>query len=119
MKNKDLKSELSKLIDNIDDWEAEMEFRGGHFIPAYEAFSVSYVALKEMRAKGLVEYTLDYVNTGGDVMNVAVTPKGYTYIEDERAERNKWIIRTVLVGAGTSIITSVITSLLVSLLAQR
>ncbi|MDR2059512.1 MAG: hypothetical protein LBP66_05180 [Lactococcus lactis] len=119
MKNKELKSELSKLIDDIDDWEAEMELRGGHFIPAHESFTVSYVALKEMRAKGLVEYTMDYANTGGEVMNVSVTPKGYTYIEDEKDERNKWIVRTVLVGAGTSIVTSIITSLVVSLLAQR
>lgn len=59
MNNKKLKVELAKLIDEIDDWEAEMELSGGSFIPAYVYLSVSYPVLKELRAKGLVTFNME------------------------------------------------------------
>ena len=119
MNNKKLKVELAKLIDEIDDCEAEMELSGGSFIPAYVYLSVSYPVLKELRAKGLVTFNMEYLNTGGAIDYVSVTPKGYTYIEDEKSERNKWLIRTVIIGAASSFITSVITSLTINLLLLR
>ena len=118
MKNKELKSELSKLIDEIDKWEEKMQTQGKQFIPAFVEIDISIEVLKALRSKGLVTYIIDY-ETYGDVESVTVTPKGYTYIEDEKDERNKWLIRTVFVGAITSIIVSGFTSLVISWLTQR
>lgn len=119
MKNKILKSELAKLIDEIDDWEAEMEMTGRSFIPASVYISANNQILKELRARELASFDLDYNNDIGNLMNVSVTPKGYTYIEDEKNERNKWLIRTVIIGAFSSFITSIITSLVINLLLLR
>lgn len=119
MKNKELKNELAKLIDEIDDWEAEMEIQGMQFIPAFIYLNISIETLKQLRAKGLVTYTVNYQQFGGEVDTVSITPKGYTYIEDEKSERNKWLIRIVIVGAITSIIVSGFTTLVVQWLTQR
>lgn len=119
MKNKNLKTELAKLIDEIDDWEAEMNLQGKTFIPAYVYLTATYPVLKELRARGLVTFNMEYLNTCGEIDYVSITPKGYTYIEDEKSERNKWLIRTVIIGATSSFITSVITSLTINLLLLR
>lgn len=118
MKTKELKSELSKLIDEIDEREGLM-LSANQYLPDFETISTSNGVLKLLRSKGLITYEINYREYGGEIDKIRVTPKGYTYIEDTKDERNKWIIRTVLVGAGTSIVTSVITSLVVSLLVQR
>lgn len=119
MKNKILKTELAKLIDEIDDWEAEMQLNHHTYIPPYAYVSIEYDTLKSLRAKGLATFSLNNENKGGELENVKITPKGYTYIEDERNEWNKWIIRTVIVGAFSSVITSIITSLVINLLLLR
>lgn len=118
MKNKELKSELTRLIDEIDKREGQMLYEN-QYIPDFVTITASDDILKQLRSKGLITYEVNYIDYGGQIDHIRVTPKGYTYIEDEKDERNKWIVRTVLVGAGTSIVTSIITSLVVSLLAQR
>ena len=115
MKTKEIKSELAKLIDEIDDWEEFMERGGNQFVPAFNCISLSIDTLKHLRSKGLVTYSRNFIEYDGALEFVSITSKGYTYIEDEKTERNKWLIRTILVGAGTSIFTS----LLVSWLLQR
>ncbi|WP_339014230.1 hypothetical protein VNN36_04530 [Lactococcus garvieae] len=118
MKNKELKNELAKLIDEIDRREGQM-LNENQYLPDFLTITAPDEVLKQLRSKGLITYTINYRDYGGQIDEISVTPRGYTYIEDEKDERNKWIIRTVLVGAITSIITSFITSLIVSVLLQH
>ena len=97
---KDLKSQ-------IDDWSEIMDELNSYVEP-FHFISLPYKKLNFLRAKGLVTFTFSEMG----ISDINLTDKGITYFEDKRLELKKWMIRDVLIGIFSSILTAIITTLI-------
>lgn len=77
----------------------------------YDFSSPKNLILKDLKKRGLIDYTTIYLKHGIGAINCTVTKEGLEYIEKHKEKNIKFLIQTF-----SSMIVSIITGVLVTLI---